>query len=236
MRILITSGGSDLSQLIASSLSHKYDVTLTDHQHVSTPHRFVQCKLDNNETTRDLVNDIQTIVHLGHADTSNVPLDQLDVVTRCTYNLLCAAADKGVRRMVFLSSLSLFDKYDPTLTVTETWQPMPTTNMAVLCHHLGEYVCREFAREGRIQVVCLRLGEITPPDAITPTHWSSNLYGEDATSAVNLAIDADLPVGPYETLEPKWSIFHIQSDVTRPRYTTRTAQKILDFRPSRRMK
>ena len=234
MRVLITSGESELSQRLAGALSPKHEVTLTDRRHVATSHRFVRSELGHDETTDSLVRGAEAVVHWGSADPAASTPDQLDAAMRCTYNLLWAAAGAGVRRFVFLSSLRLLDGYDPTLTVTERWRPVPTTDTTVLCHHLGEYVCREFAREGRIQVACLRLGEITPDDVEPPTDWSSALYIDDAVAAVELAIEAELPVGPYEVNAPNWSIFHIQSDVPRARYITSTAQEVLVFTPARR--
>ena len=238
MRVSITSGASELSQQLAGSLSPKHEITLTDRRHVATSHRFVRSELGHDEASDSLVRGIEAVVHLGAVgavDPAASASDHLDVAMRCTYNLLWAAAGTGVRRFVFLSSLRLLDGYDPTFAVTESWRPVPTTDVTVLCHHLGEYVCREFAREGRIQVVCLRLGEITPDDAVPPTNWSSALYADDAVAAVELALQADLPVVPGETKVPSWRIFHIQSDVPRARYITRTAQDTLAFTPARRM-
>ena len=235
MRVLVTSGASELSQRLASSLSPKHEVTLTDRRHVATSHRFVRCELGHDESTDSLVRGAEAVVHLGAVDPAASASDQLDVAMRCTYNLLWAAAGEGVRRIVFLSSLRLLDGYDPTLAVTERWRPVPTTDTTVLCYDLGEYVCREFAREGRFQVVCLRLGELTPDDVVPPTDWSSALYTDDAVAAVDLAIEADLPVVPGETKVPSWRIFHIQSDVPRARYITRTVQETLAFSPARRM-
>ena len=113
--------------------------------------------------------------------------------------------------------------------------PVPTTDTTVLCYQLGEYVCREFAREGRFQVFCLRLGEITPEDVEPPANWSSALYPDDAVAAAELAIEADLPAGIHQNTVPNWRIFHIQSDVPRARYITRMAQDVLEFSPARRM-
>ena len=235
MRVLITSGASELSQRLAGSLSPKHEVTLTDRRNVATPHRFVRCELGHDEATDSLVSGVEAVVHLGAVDPDASTHDQLDVAMRCTYNLLWAAAGEGVRRIVFLSSLKLLDGYDPAFTVTERWRPVPTTDTTVLCYQLGEYVCREFAREGRFQVFCLRLGEITPENVEPPTSWSSALYPDDAVAATELAIEADLPPGIHQNTVLNWRIFHIQSDVPRPRYITRMAQEVLEFSPARRV-
>ena len=151
---------------------------------------------------------------------------------RCTYNLLWAAAAEGVPRVIYLGSLRVMAKYTEDLTVTERWRPVPTTDVASLCNHLGEYVCREFAREGSVRVICLRLGDLVwedgPPEAAT----SSALYVDDAVQAVGRALVA--PGAPREATATKagWSVFHIQSAVPGARYMTGTAEESLGYSPA----
>ena len=84
------------------------------------------------------------------------------------------------------------------------------TDLPVLCYHLGELVCREFAREGKINTVLLRLGDITPETSSEPS--SSALYMDDAVDAVEKALTAELS---------GWQdIFHIQSAVPNARFLT----------------
>ena len=79
----------------------------------------------------------------------------------------------------------------------------------MLCYYLGELVCREFAREGNVNVVVLRLGENT---AEGETPGTSALYTVDAVNAVEKALTAELS---------GWlDIFHIQSDVPNARFLT----------------
>ena len=51
---------------------------------------------------------------------------QIDLMTRCTYNLLWAAAEEKVPRVVLLSTLDLMTGYDPKYTVSENWLPLPS--------------------------------------------------------------------------------------------------------------
>ena len=45
-------------------------------------------------------------------------------------------------------------------TVAESWRPRPSVDSFVLSKHLGEFTCREFARERKLNVTCLRLGNL----------------------------------------------------------------------------
>jgi nucleoside-diphosphate-sugar epimerase len=78
----------------------------------------------------------------------------LDDATRCTYNLLGAAAASGtVRRVVLASSMAIFASYDDALAVETSYAPMPTTAPAQLGPHLAEFTAREFAREADLPVL-----------------------------------------------------------------------------------
>ena len=225
MRILITMGASRLAQDLAGSLGDDHEVVLTDRKHVSTGHEFVLSELGHDETTNELVRGMDVIVHSGEADPQASVSDQLDLAMRCTYNLLWAAAEEGVSRFVYLSSLSLLGRYEEDMVVTEWWRPAPTTKPTMLCYQLGEFVCREFAHEGKIDVVCLRLGELVWDGEGTGEVSSSSLYGDDAVQAVEKALAAEVP---------GWHVLHVQSAVSNARYPTTTAQRSLGFEPRNR--
>ncbi len=208
MKILITSGGSDLSRHLADSLATHHDVHVTDRDQIESPHDFERSDLDHSRATNSLIAGVDVIVHSGASDPDASASDQLDYQMRCTYNLLRAAVEEGVPRFVYLSTLRLLDLYDEKMAVTERWKPRPTTNPPLLATHLGEIVCREFAREHGIQVVILRLGELTEDGESQPS--TSALYFDDAAQAVTKALDAELS---------GWlDIFHVQSAVPGARY------------------
>ena len=210
MKVLTTQASSHLSLELARSLSSSHAIRLTDRIEVSTDLEFVRSDLDHGASTNGLVRGMAAIVHSGAVDPAASVSDQLDYQMRCTYNLLWAAAQEGVQRFIYLSSLRLMDGYDPDLAVTERWRPLPTPDVPVLCYHLGEIVCREFAREHKIDVVILRLGEIVP-DASSTTSPSA-LYMDDAADAVEKALGAE---------HSGWlDIYHIQSAVPNGRYLT----------------
>ncbi len=210
MEVLITSAASQLSLGIARSLSNRHEIRLTDTRQVSSELEFVRSDLDHTAATNELVRGVDTIVHSGEIDPEASASDQLDFQMRCTYNLLWAAAEEGVQRFIYLSSLRLMEGYDPDLAVTERWKTHPTTEVTVLCYQLGEFVCREFAREGKIHAVLLRLGDITPDTSSDPT--PSALYMDDAVDAVEKALTAELS---------GWlDIFHIQSAGPNARFLT----------------
>lgn len=230
MKILITAAATRLSQELAASLSIKHQIRLTDRRHVPTKLEFVRSELGHDAGPNLLVRGMDVIIHSGEVPSDVSLSEQLDIAMRCTYNLLWAAAEERVPRVVFLSSLRVMDRYSEDLAVTERWRPVPTTELPVLCYHLGEYTCREFAREKKLMVVCLRLGELVwdagPTDAV-PT---SGLYLDDAAQAVDRALSVEVSHG-WTNIKSAWNIFHIQSTVPNQRYLTRTAQEVLGYKP-----
>ena len=226
MNILITGASTRISNLIAAALAGQHSVTLTDRVPSPGLDNFVLCDLGHDASTNDLVRGMDVVIHSGQVDTGLPVSEQLDGGMRCVYNLVRAAAEEGVPRVVFLSSLSVMGRYDDDYVVTERWLPSPTIETDVLCFHLGEFICREFAREQRIEVVCLRLGDIVSNEG-SPLSTSA-LFPEDAVQAVERALTADISEG-YADSRSYWAVFHIQSDVPDQRFLTMTAEKGLGY-------
>ena len=230
MNILITGASTRIGRLLADALSESHSVTISDRVPASDADNFVLCDLNHDPATNDLVRDMDVVIHTGQVNAELPVSEQLDGGMRCVYNLVRAAAEAGVPRFVFLSSLSVMGRYDEDYAVTERWLPAPTTEADVLCFHLGEFICREFAREQRIEVVCLRLGDLIGGEESAPLSTSA-LFPEDAIQAVEKALTTDISEG-YADSRSYWAVFHIQSDVTNRRFLTTTAETRLGYRPS----
>ncbi len=230
MKILVTSAATRLSQALAASLEASHEVLHTDRTPLpGTGRNFVQSSLGHDPSTNDLVRGVDAIVHSGAPNSTASVSDQLDVAMRCTYNLLWAAAEERVPRFVFLSSLRLMAQHGDELAVTERWRTVPSTDAIDLCYHLGEYTCREFAREGKIDVVCLRPGELAyHPDA--PPASADELRIEDAAQAVGRAVTADLPPDSTSSRQ-RWTVLHIQSALPGARYLTAAAERAIGYKP-----
>ncbi len=239
LRILVTNGATRLSQALAAELSSGHEARLTDRsQAAAGPDgmELVHSALGHDEATNRLVRGMDAIVHSGESDPSSTVSKRLDAATRCAYNLLWAATEERVRRVVFLSSLAVMAGYPENHTVTERWRPRPGTNTAALCYHLGEYVCREFGRAGRVDVVCLRLGDLVEKGQ--PAVSTAALYLDDAAQAVRRALELTgsekEPVYREPVMRPTWSVFHVQSAVPNARYISKSAEEVLGYEPAAR--
>jgi nucleoside-diphosphate-sugar epimerase len=93
-----------------------------------------------------------------------------------------------------------------------------------LAKHLGEFVCREFAREHKLKVTVLRLGQVI---------YSENTVGQpldrtwvdvrDVAQAVHSAIT---------TATNRWTVCHIQHESAQARFPVTTAKRVLGYAPA----
>lgn len=221
--ILITSGASRLAQTLATGLKDKYSIRLTERAPVRSDYEFVECALGHDESTRRVARGVEAIVHVAEPLASETAEQQIDLQTRCTYNLLTAAADESVPLVVMLSTLDVMGGYDPNLTVTETWRPRPSTEARVLSKHLGEFTCREFAREGKTNFTVLRLGTVVRAEEVAGKTFDPTWVEErDVVQAVAAALSAR---------PAKWQVYHIQSDSPKARFAVTRAKSGLKFQP-----
>lgn len=224
MNLLITSAATPLAESLQRSLSAEHTIRLTERVGVPGLANLAICPLGADLSTNLLVRGIDAIIHVAEPLPTDNEVQQLDYLTRCTYNLCVAAAAEGVARLIYLNTLEVMTTYDPNYLVDEVWRPQPTTAAPVLAKHLGELTCREFAREGQLEIVSLRLGAMvcngTAIAHTIPPHW---LDQRDVIQAVKLALVTDL--------QRRWSIFHIQHKAKNARFSVRNAEQMLGFSP-----
>lgn len=229
MNILITAAGSQLARNVAGALAGEHTLRLTELYPVDPVEgTFVQSKLGHDESTNELVRGIDTIIHIAEippdllAEADQPDNYAIDYQTRCTYNLLMAASEEGVKHAIYASTLRLFEQHGEDWTVTESWRPRPSVDGFVLSKHLGEFTCREFGREGKLNVTCLRLGNLVTTDATATAELDSMwLEMNDAVSAFQGALESSSP----------WRIFHIQSEFPGSRFSIGKAKGHLKFDP-----
>ena len=205
MKLLITSASHPLAQSLAGLLQDTHELRLTERSHVLCEHEFVQSLLGHDAGTNLLVRGMDAIIHVAEPLLPASENEQIDYLTRCTYNLLWAAAEENVQHFVFLSSLEFMKQYDEALFVQEHWRPRPTTEIGQITKHLGEFVCREFAREHRIPVTILRLGDVVHADHVVGQTQNPLWVDErDVAQAISKMLRSEAE---------NWSIYHIQSNI-----------------------
>ena len=199
MQILITSARHERCAALADHLAQFHEVRLTERAHVETAHEFVLSALGHDRSTNLLTRGMDAIIHAVEPLPEEDVSAQLDAATRCTYNLLMAAAEEGVPQVILLSTLELMADYPSGYRVKETWRPLPSTQPPTLTKHLAEQISREFAREGSVGIKILRLGEasndtvavavgeaLAEPASLAAKHRSREEGGAEAWSITHI--------------------------------------------------
>lgn len=218
MHILVTSAGSLLAQQVIPGLAAEHDVRVTERRSVAGVDALAVSPLGHDLSTNLLVRGIDVIVHCAEPLVDESAESYIDYMTRATYNLLLAASQEGVKRVVLLSTLDLMTPYPRDFVVTERWRPLPSTEPRVLGKHLGEMVCREFARDFKLPGLALRLGKVVEGAAVADT----DLAQDELLQAVKKALTAQTP---------RWTVVHVQGEFPDARFSLRDAKRWLGFEP-----
>ncbi len=151
----------------------------------------IEGDLRDLSTVSEAVEDVDYVLHQGALPSVqrsiDAPLATHAANATGTLNLLIAARDKGVRRVVYASSSSIYGD-SPTLPKREDMVPAPKSPYAV-SKLAGEQYCRAFAEVFRLETVCLRYFNVFGPrqdpasqySAVIPLFITAMLRGEAPT-------------------------------------------------------
>lgn len=213
--IVVTGAGGRLGRLVADRLlSAGKDVVGTDRVPADSPDfKFVLGDLLNDGMVSELVRGADAVVHMGAipGPRSSEPIETFDNNVSSTFNVMMAAAEHGVRRIVFSSSaFGMGWAYDPTAFVPlylplDEDHPMMPFETYGLSKQIGEDIGAMLARSTDISVVSLRFTNIpndevraefplpapTVTDPLTLVMWGY-AFADDVAEAHVLAVDADI--------------------------------------------
>jgi len=124
---------------------------------------------------RDAVKGVDFILHQGALPSVprsiNDPLTSNDVNILGTLNILEAAREFGVKRVIYASSSSVFGN-SPTLPKVETMPSAPLSPYA-LTKYTGEQYCRIFTRIYDLETVSLRYFNVFGPNQDPTSQYSA---------------------------------------------------------------
>ena len=192
MKVVVTGADRPLGALLCQGLAQGREVAPAG----------AGVDLRSPEAVSALLQGAQVIVHAQPYDT---PLGEgieaegelLDLVARSTYVLVKSACEAGIRRLVLISQLSLLEAYPAEYEVGPEWEPRPRPEGPALAPYMAELTCREIARLGKIEVICLRLGVLDAPEGTS---------GADALKAVERALAHERKEREYH-----WMLYHVAS-------------------------
>lgn len=172
---LVTGGAGFIGSHIASALAARgASVRVIDNlstgrleniESISSKVDFIRGDLADEATVRQAVADVELIFH--EAALPSVPrsvANPRETHLACvegTFNLLLAARESRVRRLIYAASSSAYGD-QPTLPKVESMRPEPLSPYAA-AKLVGEYYCQVFTRTYNLETICLRYFNVFGP-------------------------------------------------------------------------
>ena len=220
MKIAITGAAGFLGRSLTPKLAALHEVFPSDL--VGNTAGMEQVDVLKEEDVQRLCADVEVVIHLacaawrdGFSEAEN-ETRILDTRIKGTWNVMQAAMDAGVRRVIQVSDLCVFAGYDDSVIVSEDFIPLPDTTAYQQSVYLSELIGREFARLKNGLVLTLRLGKLVaaaglPAAAEFDPAW---LDTDDAVEAIVRALELD----DFDGLV-NWGLYNLAADVPDLRYS-----------------
>ncbi len=226
MRLLITGANSPLARafIAAQPISTSMHVIDTNFDTPIERATSTTDDLRDPAVATDAVADADAILHLAPLYTRlGTEQETLDYATRGTYQLVLAAADAKVSRVILGSTLDLFATLWSRYRVDESWRPRPLPPLEQLCPYLAELATREVVRVTGTPTLCLRLGAVIDDEqAATQPFDPRWLHVDDAVQALQKALDVK---------HEGWSVLHVAAKGERAAVPVAAAADKLDYAP-----
>lgn len=206
------------------------DVVLIDHdcQGASGIHSADLSRYDRAWT--DLFAGADAIIHLAGDPRPSAPWASVAKNNiEATFNVFKAAAAHGVRRIVYASSLMTMEGHrfgrEPIVVDTPA-RPVSFYGVSKL---VGEEIGSQFAREGTMSVICLRIGVVQTGDVpagrdLNGWRRSKWLCGADLCQAFEKAIQA---------ADTNYAILPVVSDNANMRWNLAETCRVLGYTPTK---
>jgi len=213
-RVLLTGALGKVGTKILDDLGSQYEIIPTDLGESNLP-GYLRADLTNFGETFRLMQGVDTVVHLavatGDGRNSALPPEVLDPVDErmlrvnpaIVHNVLEAAARQGIRRVVYISSLTILLADLNRPEYPHDMLPDPT-NLYACTKLFGEQLAFVKWRNSGLSTICLRLGQPTPIGSPLDNLWLNNrrarswrVHLTDVVGGIRAAIETEQPFGVY---------------------------------------
>jgi UDP-glucose 4-epimerase len=215
MRVLMTGAGGTLGTLLAPMLVDAgHEPVLFDVRALPTPYEFIQGDVRKVEDVRMATRGAEYVIHLAAilGIQTVTARDFYEINLTGTFNVWEAAAEAGVRGLVFSSTMSVYKPHDQPLradAVTVMGEDMPARPRDIYGYTkaAGEELCRLYGHSHGIPSIALRYGMFSP-EPFFP-YGIRLLYGGVDASDVARAVMASLDA--LSSGKVQWDVFNVES-------------------------
>ena len=181
--IVVTGAAGRQGRLVTDRLlSDGHEVVGTDRVPADSPDfRFVLGDLSNRVTASDVIRGADAVIHMGAipGPLSAEPYETFENNVSSTFNVMMAAAEHQVRRVVFSSSAFGMgwahdsSAFVPLYLPLDEDHPMMPFEPYGLSKQVGECIGQMVARSAGTSVVSLRFTNIPTPEVVAEFPWSA---------------------------------------------------------------
>jgi nucleoside-diphosphate-sugar epimerase len=229
MKVLILGGAGMLGPHVVKALAPHYQLRVTDITPLETDVEveFKPVDISSLDQVMSATEGMDAIINL-----SVLRRDRqlaFDVSTRGCYNMMRAAVEHGIRRVIntgphFTLAGRTYEQFD--YAISPDIPPQPGTNLYALTKFLGLEICRVFTENYDVNVQTYLFynfrdaGDLEPAARVAPfaISWA------DAAEVFRLGLEIDL-----DELPSKCEVFYIFTDMPHEKFVNDKTRRILGF-------
>lgn len=230
MKVLILGGTGYLGPHVVKALEGRHELRVTDIKPPAAKiaHEFRRVDIASLDQVRKAAEGMDAIVNL--AVLRNDRKFAFDVNTRGCYNMMLAAVEHKIRRVIntgphlVVSGLP-YDRFD--FGIAPDSPPQPGTHLYGLSKSLGQEICRVFSQHHDIYVQEHLFFSLRDMDKLTPGADATpfSISWGDAGEAIRLGVEIDLA-----KLPSRCEVFFVFADMPHGKYVNDKVKRVLGLR------
>ena len=227
MNVLIIGAGGPVAAAAIKALEPYHILRLADIKELESDHEMLIVDITDPAEVLEATSGMDAIINCTVLRDDIVK--SFDVNIRGAYNVMKAAVEHGIQRVVHTGPQMVMQGiYVDDFLITADPPTRPGTNLYGLTKYLSLEVCRIFAEEHDIQVICfLYCGFRNPPDEDARPEGEVGPFivsWEDTGQAFKLALEV-------ERLPRNFEVFNIMADLPHRKHINTRARSLLGFQP-----
>lgn len=227
MNVLILGAGGPVAAAAIKALEPYHTLRLTDIKEMESEHETLIVDITEPAKVLEAASGMDAIINCTVI--RDHIIKSFDVNIRGAYNVMKAAVEHGIQRIVHTGpQMVMRGLYTDDFLITADPPQRPGTGLYGLTKYISLEICRIFAEEHDLQVICfLYCGfQDSPAEDAKPTGEMGPFIvsWEDTGQAFKLALDV-------ERLPRNFEVFNILADLPHRKHTNIRAKTLLGFQP-----
>ena len=235
MNVLILGPSGMIGPLVIKAIGDDHRLRLADiREATGTDHEFVKVDISDLDQVVAAAEGMDAIINLC-VERRDRRL-AFDVSTRGCYNMMVAAVQHGIRRVINTGphlAIVGADYREFDYDLEPDLPPHPGTELYSLTKYLGLEICRTFTEQHDVHVMTLLYPHLIPEEdqgSSGPPEYRRvlGLSMNDTALACRQALNVDL-----SELPSRCEIFFVMADVPHRKFSIEKTKRILGWRPNR---